>query len=615
MVNLGGIGHFHGPIGPSCLFFKEMGCLIGDNDVDDSEAGSEMLDEEKMRSLILDCVVALSRVQREKKENRKQKTSDADEQHENAKNRVFTTAISMVMDNDESLDTDPALTSLLVSFPDRKKTTDGRSWLSLHFALALGDKVKEDDVRILYSYDPMAMQLLHLKETGDNDQPGFSPGHLFCMQKEPNMSLMRYLSMRDSKAFTMSVSCHEFYNGCMNSLQLAAQYCESVELIRDLMQIDQSMAKTVGELDLMRSVTALGFLCGRSHFPSFNVIYKCLIAADSSIEVVSDAVVSLFRLYGKSIFADDKVQVVLTQVRSLLKLNSGFKNGNDDTTIVFGACRHLEGNLGVAILSLLLTEYSDGVGAGLRSRNGHGSLLLHHAVYYSTVDVVQLLLKAYPESQYETDSGNNNFLHCALCDPRQDRGPVNSKVQYLCGHCPDLLKMSQNEGLTPLMYHLLIAELELDINTIMIMCEADLTIVTEKCQYPRLNQKLPLHLILGKDMFTFTSCVTVEADCFRYLLRLYPAAAGIKDGWDKSPYDKALARDMDVYFIRLLLNADPTIDPQRRRELNFTARKEAMFLAFRAVSSGQEPSIWNKLRSLYERRQLPVLLMQVISYL
>jgi hypothetical protein len=46
------------------------------------------------------------------------------------------------------------------------------------------------------------------------------------------MSLMRYLSMRGSKAFSMSVSCSELYEGGRNTLQLAAQYSESVELIR-----------------------------------------------------------------------------------------------------------------------------------------------------------------------------------------------------------------------------------------------------------------------------------------------------------------------------------------------------------------------------------------------
>lgn len=112
-----------------------------------------------------------------------------------------------------------------------------------------------------------------------------------------------------------------------------------------------------------------------------------------------------------------------------------------------------------------------------------------------------------------------------------------------------------------------------------------------------------------------TSGVTVEADCFRYLLNIYPAAAGIKDDKDTSVYDMAVKNELDVYFIRLLLNADHTIEPEKRRDLNYAARKQAMFLAYRALTISLEASIWNKLRGLYERYELPVLLMHLISYL
>jgi hypothetical protein len=82
--------------------------------------------------------------------------------------------------------------------------------------------------------------------------------------------------------------------------------------------------------------------------------------------------------------------------------------------------------------------------------------------------------------------------------------------------------------------------LVLDLKAIAIMCEADATIAAEKCQVPGgfFNQMLPLHfLVQGR---TFTSGVAVEADCFRYLSHFYPAAAGIEDGRERSPYDIAV---------------------------------------------------------------------------
>jgi ankyrin repeat protein len=302
----------------------------------------------------------------------------------------------MIINDSESLDADPALVNLLVPFPDQKRKTDGRTWLPLHFALALGKEVKEKDVRLLYSYDPIAMQKPHLSGSGNSDKAGYSPGHFLCMQIEPNMSLMRYLSTHNNKAYTIRVCCGESYKGSRNALQLAAQFSESVDLIRDLMQIDQSMTNKVESYSNQRSVTALGFLCGRSHSTSFNEIYELLIAANSSVEVVIDDLWFLLRFHGKSSCSDGQIQVVLAQVESLLKANSSFKSCKDDVRllkIMDWACSSVEGKLGVAILSLLLTEYSDGVGAGLRLRNIYGSLPVHTAARYSTLDVADSLLK------------------------------------------------------------------------------------------------------------------------------------------------------------------------------------------------------------------------------
>jgi hypothetical protein len=172
--------------------------------------------------------------------------------------------------------------------------------------------------------------------------------------------------------------------------------------------------------------------------------------------------------------------------------------------------------------------------------------------------------------------------------------------------------MSNNQGFTPLMYQSIIKNFELDLNTIMIMCEADETIVQEKCQDPDYEQMLPLNFLLHIRTLGF---LTVEADYFRYVLRLYPAAAGIKNGADKSPYDMAIAKNMDVYFVRLLLNADPTIDLERRRHLDFEARKDAILLAYRAISRDKKASIWKKLRALYGGSEYPTLLVHVTSYL
>jgi hypothetical protein len=130
--------------------------------------------------------------------------------------------------------------------------------------------------------------------------------------------------------------------------------------------------------------------------------------------------------------------------------------------------------------------------------------------------------------------------------------------------------------------------LQLDFEMIKIMCEADKTIVTQIYLHTDEeeveeegddNGFIPLHFLL--DCFTvyLTSNISIEANCFCYILNLYPGAAGIKDSRGVSPYQLAVRKNMDVNFIRLLLNANHSIVPKIRRNLNHAARKHAMFLA------------------------------------
>jgi hypothetical protein len=119
---------------------------------------------------------------------------------------------------------------------------------------------------------------------------------------------------------------------------------------------------------------------------------------------------------------------------------------------------------------------------------------------------------------------------------------------------------------------------------------------------------LPLHFLLQYQ--SPIAEVSDEGDCFRLLLTFYPAAAGVKDDHLRSPYEMAVSNGLSAYFLRLLLAADPTIDPVRRHDLNFAARRQGMLLAYRALPSNVEQSIWSKLR--LKGRDL---LQHVISYL
>ncbi len=85
----------------------------------------------------------------------------------------------------------------------------------------------------------------------------------------------------------------------------------------------------------------------------------------------------------------------------------------------------------------------------------------------------------------------------------------------------------------------------------------------------------------------------------RWLLRLYPEAAGIEGGMGaekKTPYQLAVDRNLPEYYLRLLLRAAPTLDPVELHRLNFEQRRMAMFLAFRATAATMEAPLLARLR-------------------
>jgi ankyrin repeat protein len=277
-----------------------------------------------------------------------------------------------------------------------------------------------------------------------------------------------------------------------------------------------------------------------------------------------------------------------------------------DSWVFHLACEHLRVELGVVVLSLFIAKNSTGVRV---DRFGH--LPIHYAATYSSLDVMKLIQKSYPESLSMLGDHGNTLLHRVFYGMSKDITNMRDKVQYLCDQCPAFIHQKNDNGHTPLHFFLASGD-KLDVNFMICLCKADETVLRDKCTPSDINdpgfEQLPLHFLIA-----YTpprSEMSEEAHHFRLFLRLYPASAGIKDGHLISPYDLSIGLNLSVYFIRLLLNADPTIDPVRRHDLNFDARRDGMFLAFRALSGSLEPTIWAKIR--YEGRDL---LSRVISYL
>lgn len=561
---------------------------------------------ENMRCHILNCLAALSVIQIEAK---KLIASD-DERRESVKRKVFCAACSMMieteLDNDEVV-----MTTLLSAFPDSSKMSDEKKWLPMHFTVVLfiNNKISAEDVHMMHSVDVFAITRL----SENDDLQGCTPVHLLCMQKEPNISMVRYFCIRDPKSFFL----RDNKGRC--TLHLAAQYSESVDLLQTLLQINEKMTEFFsGDNGYYGNSSPLGLLCRRSEFLTFHDMLLCLIDVDNTVEVIHDGVDQCFKSYKESELGDHNISPGSRGERTVnllqILLNANIEVIKySDAWIFFTAASHLRGELGVAVLSLLIRMDSNGV----KTIDSHGEELpIHRAASKSCVNVVKLLLNAYPEALLKLNFEECNLLHLALESGSDD--DRREKVKYLCGQCPAFIHQKNAFGNTPLNESLVY---NFDLKSVICLCDIDETVVTDKCtpradpddgddddaNYRRLGQ-LPLHLLIAFN--PPKSELSDEGDCLRLFLRLYPSSAGIKDGYNRSPYDLAVSNNLSAYFLRLLLANDPTIDPVKRCNLNYAARRDGMFLAYRALSINLEPTIWASIR--YEDKYL---LKYVLSYL
>jgi hypothetical protein len=537
----------------SLWLFDKLECCHSNlnGDFDNVSTALALVDEDKMRCHIFNCLIALNLGHTEK---RKEYSADDDE-YEMIKGKVFNSAISMILDDE--FDSNEAVVKTILTgfpFPDESKTSYEKSWFPQHFAIALGvrSEISGDDIRVMLSVDPLPTQRL---SKGEGD----------------------------------AVIMYDESGRC--ALHLVTQYSESLELLEEVLQIDQMVSET----EDMIEITPLGLLCSRPHFSTFDAMILCLIEVDSSVEVIFDGMINHIRSYLKCLHQDilpgSRGAKSLILLGTLLDTNPSAAE-YDDSNIFHEARVYLKGELCISILSVLLLKN----GAGIKAFD-YGNLPIHYATANSYLEVVKFLHKAYPESILTLNNGDNSLLHLAACNNTRNIADTLGKVQYLCDQCPALIHLKNNEGNTAL-HNLLTSRERLSFKCVKFCCDMDWTVVRDKCTPSRITSlpsgMLPLHFLIQN--WSPISEVSDEGNCFRHLLRLYPAAAGIEDDDSRSPYDMAVSNDLSAYFLRLLLAADPTIDPVRRHDLNFAARRQGMFLAFRALSSNVEPTIWSKMR-------------------
>jgi hypothetical protein len=266
----------------------------------------------------------------------------------------------------------------------------------------------------------------------------------------------------------------------------------------------------------------------------------------------------------------------------------------------------------------------------------NGRLPIHNAVKSRDLVVMEFLLDLYPESakvitgdELFPDFGSDNLLHLAV---KSHDG--FKKVTHLVSRYPELLYQRNGSGKTPL--HLALGN-HADISTAKLLCEiGGSELVRAPVIHPtKQTGWLPLHVMIDRIDSFDASPYHVVIELFRMILQLYPEAAGIavvvagskrflysdsepeeegiavvEAGDLKTPYQLAVDRKLSPYFLRLLLRAAPDLDPAELHRLNWTERRMAMFMAFRAITTKPTPLLLARLR--FENKDL---VKHVVSFL
>lgn len=592
----------------SFALFKRLECVNVNGDID-------RLCLDKMQYHILECLDALSHIKMSIEVNREPNVlailainNNECERLESAKDEVFASAISVILDGKSPY---KRQREIIQVFPYESRLNDNVGWLPLHWATACGNKVTEENIKMIYAADPMALVTRHLK--GYEASLGFTPISFLLMSKIPNMSLLLYFLKVHPKAFSISVGgiiggsdvsnlFQDFY-----PLHIAAEYSESLKVLQILLQVATEVASILTNDSAWHGFYPLGLLCKREEFPEFWDMLSCLLEVDSSPRVIENAIFCVIKAKGDN---------TLKLIEMLLKANPEAAECMY-ISLLNEICEHLKGNLCLKVLSLFIAINEDAIIEA--EEDDCGLLSVHTAARYNTVEVIEFLLNEYPGSETILKYNDKNLLHFALEDDENEINIVDAKVKFLTTKYPSLLQMYDDGGLTPFLDYLSCGP---KIKIISTLIAADDQVVIQRGRENSGNDNelnnlldLPLHMLLKSPYATASelpliSPVSEWADILRILIGLYPGAVSVKNIFEKYPYDYAVEKKFSPYFIRILLRGDPSINSTLLYDLNYAERRLAMFLAFGAVSRNIEITIWASLR--FENKDL---LKKVISFL
>jgi ankyrin repeat protein len=539
--------------------------------------GTDDPDIDMMKRHILDCLGSLFQIQR----FRNSITN-------NAKSKVFYGALlavsrAAVSEAEGKEVRNITETFLCDCFPGGAISHTGRAgreWMPIHWAGIL-DGITETDVRSLLELDPLGVTRV------DCSLQQATPGHYAVAKSRPSMPIIR----------VMSASCPRMARikdaqGCL--LLHYGTSSKSAEVLQFLLQLYPAATRAQ---DDQESKTPLHILVHRDPFSEQVEMARNLLEADMGAALIADnegdtALHILCRSKGKE--RASLVELMITYS----PLSVSIRN-KDGCLPLHCACQNKD-SCDSTIISLLLQTYPEGASVA----DNDGLLPAHLAAEYSTVDVMENLIRAYPMALATNVSRYGTPLHQAAM--RWDDG--STMVSYLHTRGPEAAH-TQDNGWLPLHSASAYASLA-TIQAVYATNELAVQIGND-------IGDLPLHLLLHSPHRDVDNPLSDDAAILRFLLREYPLAAGLfnsSPSGKETPYMISIRRGMQPYVRRLLLRAVPFLHPFELRHLNYAERRGAMFLAFSAIPRSTSNSFVLYLRSLTSDKGIG-LLKNVVSFL
>lgn len=573
-------------------------------------------DVEQMQLHILECLNSLSVATVLLREENRGISSELgsinhkQEKLSTAKQNVFKCAISIILDENSPYKMQK---DIIQNFSSGMYLNPNIGWCALHWAIACGKAVTEEDVKLIYAADPLALITRHVEGCDDhNNFLGHTPISILLMFKKPNVNLLLYFLKIYPNAFANDVCGYRLKatvdllerNYLFFPLHLAAQYFESLVALKMLIQYNPSVS--FKSTNTISEQMPLSLLCKRKEFPEFWDMFNCLLEVNSSCKVVENAISCVIIAEGPN---------TLLLIQRLLEANPDAVNCLTEM-LIHDICEHIKGDLCIKVLKIFIALKKDVISEAF----GFSSFPIHLAASCNTVAVVQLLLNEDPGSALETDWVGNNLLHYALSDQSNVIDIVLEKVIFLATKYPELLDGYNQCGFTPYQNYLT-DNPKMRLMSCMILAEGHIVknsrrnnnfdiLDARDAEDNSVMLKLPLHTFIENVNEIPFSPVSENADIFRLLIAFHPEAISTKDFSDNYPYHYAIEKEFNSYFVRMLLRGDHTINATLLYNLNYAERRLAMFLAFTAVSNNPEITTLANLRFTDM-----VLLKKVISFL